>query len=89
MIEYKDKYLGFTFNGLSLGMKIESEFRGFIINSESDLSFSNGPQYTDEFVVPEYGDKTFYTGTTKSNRSFSLRIALDKINIREYRQLLK
>ena len=88
MIENRDKYLGFTFNGVSLGMKSESGFRGFIINSESDLAFFNGPQYTDEFVVPQYGDKTIYTGTTKSNRSFTLKIALDKINLRRYRQVL-
>ena len=89
MIENRDKYLGFTFNGISLGMKSESDFRGFIVNSQADLAFSNGPQYTDEFVVPQYGDKTFYTGTTKSNRTFSLKISLDKINMRQYEDLLK
>ena len=89
MIENRDKYLGFTFNGISLSMKSESDFKGFIVNSDADLRFSSGPQYTDEFVVPQYGERTHYTGTTKSNRSFTLNIAINKCTMRAYRQILK
>jgi phage-related protein len=88
MRENRDRYLGFTFNGKSLGMKTENDFYGFIQNNGEDLSFSNTPQFGDEFVVPQYGDRTFYTGTTKSNRAFSMKISLDKITLRQYRDLL-
>ena len=89
MREIRDRYLGFTYNGKSMNMTAEADFYGFIENSGNELSFFNTPEFTNEFVVPQFGEKTIYTGNTKSNRTFSLKVQLDKINLEKYRRFLE
>lgn len=83
-----DKYLGFTYNDIKLNMSSTADFKGFIENSGNDLSFFNTPAFTNEFAVPNFGNRTFYLGNTKNNRTFSLKIQLDKINMKTYREFL-
>jgi hypothetical protein len=89
MRENRDRYLGFTYNGKSMNMTAEADFFGFIENSGNELSFFNTPEFTNEFVVPQFGEKTIYTGNTKSNKVFNLKIQLDKINLHKYREFLE
>lgn len=89
MIENRDRYLGFTYRGKTMSMNSEADFYGFIENSGNDLSFANAPDFTNEFAVPQFGERTYYTGNTKSNRMFSLKIQLDKISLRKYREFLE
>lgn len=89
MKEYRDRYLGFTYNKKTLNMTAEADFYGFIENSGNELSFFNTPGFTNEFVVPQYGEKTIYTGNTKSNRVFNLKVQLDKISLHDYRKFLE
>lgn len=89
MIEYKDRYLGFTYNGKSMNMTAEADFFGFIENSGSDLSFFNAPSFSNQFVIPQFGDRTFYTGNSKGNKTFSLKIQLEKLTLEKYRKFLE
>ena len=89
MKENRDRYLGFTYNGKSMNMTAEADFFGFIENSGNELSFFNSPDFSNEFVVPQFGDRTFYTGNTKNNRTFSLKVQLDKITLHKYREFLE
>jgi len=84
-----DNYLGFTYRGKTLGMKENADFTGFIENSGSDLQFFNTPDFTNEFVEMQFGERTFYRGNTKSNRSFDLNLQLDKITLTEYKEFLE
>lgn len=83
-----DKYLGFTFNGESLGMESNNDFNGFIKNDFEELAF-NMPTFSNSFVTPTYGDKPFYLGNTKEHRTFDLDIVLNEITLDEYRSFLK
>lgn len=87
-MEYRDNYLGFSYNGKSLSMKSEADFFGFIENNLEDLKFSNAPEFSNEFVIPRFGSRTIFTGTTESNQRFSLKIALNKITLDKYREFL-
>jgi len=89
MKEYRDRYLGFTYNGKSMNMTSEADFFGFIENDGNELSFFNTPEFNNEFVIPQFGEKTIYTGNTKSNRTFNLKIQLDKITLHKYREFLE
>ncbi len=89
MKEYRDRYLGFTYNGKSMNMTAEADFFGFIENDGNELSFFNTPDFSNEFVIPQYGERTYYTGNTKSNRTFSLKVQLDKITLHKYREFLE
>lgn len=84
-----DNYLGFSYRGKALGMKSNSNFKGFIENDGNELSFFNTPDFSNEFVVPQFGDRTIYTGNTKNNRTFNLKIQLDKITLTDYRKFLE
>ena len=89
MKEYRDRYLGFTYNGKTMNMTAEADFFGFIENEGNELSFFNTPDFSNEFVVPQFGERTFYTGNTKSNRTFNLKIQLDKLTLYKYREFLE
>jgi len=89
MKEYKDRYLGFTYNEKSINMTAEADFFGFIENEGNELEFFNAPDFTNEFVIPQFGEKTIYTGNTKSNRTFNLKVQLDKITLHKYREFLE
>jgi len=89
MKEYRDRYLGFTYNDKTLNMTAEADFYGFIENSGNELSFFNTPGFNNQFVVPQFGEKTIYTGNTKSNRVFNLKVQLDKISLHDYRKFLE
>jgi hypothetical protein len=89
MKEYRDRYLGFTYNGKSMNMTAEADFFGFIENDGNQLSFFNTPEFSNEFVSPQFGERTYYTGNTKSNRTFDLKIQLDKITLHKYREFLE
>lgn len=88
-MEYRDNYLGFSYNGKSLSMKSEADFFGFIENNLEDLKFFNAPEFSNEFVIPRFGSRTIFTGTTESNRRFNMRIALYKITLDKYREFLQ
>ena len=89
MKEYRDRYLGFTYNGKAMNMTAEADFFGFIENEGNELSFFNTPDFSNEFVVPEFGERTIYTGNTKSNKTFSLKIQLEKLTLHKYREFLE
>ena len=55
-----DKFIGFKYNGLTLGLDNDSNFNGFIINEGSDLNFSNLPSFSNEFAFPRFGDKLLF-----------------------------
>lgn len=84
-----DKYLGFTYRGKTLGMTSSADFTGFIVNEGNDLFFFNAPEVGNEFVIPQFGERTFYTGNTKSNRNIELDIQLDKITLPRYKEFLE
>ena len=89
MKEYRDRYLGFTYNGKTMNMTAEADFFGFIENDGNELSFFNTPDFSNEFVVPEFSERTIYTGNTKSNRRFNLKIQLEKLTLHKYREFLE
>lgn len=62
-----DKYIGFSFNGLSLGLHADADFKGFIMN-EGDLSFGAPTEFENEFADRPYGEGGIYLGRTKSNK---------------------
>jgi hypothetical protein len=70
-------------------MTAEADFFGFIENDGNELSFFNTPDFSNEFVIPQYGERTYYTGNTKSNKTFSLKVQLDKITLHKYREFLE
>lgn len=84
-----DSYLGFSYNGKTLNMKPGADFTGFIENSGNDLQFFNTPDFTNEFVNTQFGEKTFYTGNTKTNRRLEFDIQLDKITLEKYKEFLE
>jgi hypothetical protein len=84
-----DQYVGFTYRNKTLSMEPNSDFIGFIENNGSDLQFFNAPDFSNEFVIPQFGEKTFYTGNTKSSRVIELNIQLDKITLSDYRDFLE
>lgn len=83
-----DKYLGFSYRGIRLGMDNNADFKGFIENSGEDLVFNNSPEFDNEFAAIPYGSQTFYLGNSKSNRTFDLRINLVEIDLNDYRRFL-
>lgn len=89
MKEYKDRYLGFTYNGKTINMTAEADFFGFIENEGNELLFFNTSDFSNEFVIPQFSDRTFYTGNTKSNRTFNLKIQLDELTLHKYREFLE
>lgn len=88
MNENRDKYLGFKYKEKSLGMTYDATFYGFVENEGNDLTFSNFPETSNEFSNPIFSEKTYYLGNTKNHRNFSLKIQLDKILLRKYREFL-
>ena len=84
-----DKYLGFTYRNKKLNMTESADFKGFIENSGNELSFFNTPDFSNEFVSPQFGERTYYLGNTKTNRIFSLKVQLDKITLKEYKEFLR
>lgn len=89
MKEYRDRYLGFTYNEKTMNMTAEADFFGFIENEGSELSFFNTPDFSNEFIIPQFGERTIYTGNTKSNRVFNLKIQLEKLTLYRYREFLE
>lgn len=83
-----DKYLGFKYRDKTIGLDPNSDFQGFIENSGEDLMFSNSPEFSNEFISPQFGSETYYLGNTKSNRTFNLKIFLDSISLQKYREFL-
>lgn len=83
-----DKYLGFSYRGIRLGMDSDARFKGFIENSGEDLIFNNSPEFNNEFATVPFGDQTFYLGNSKTNRTFDFRVNLVEINLNDYRKFL-
>lgn len=83
-----DKYLGFSYRGIRLGMDKDANFKGFIENSGEDLIFNNSPEFSNEFATVPFGDQTFYLGNSKTNRTFDFRVNLVEINLNDYRKFL-
>lgn len=84
-----DNYIGFTYNGKRLGFDDGSDFSGFIINSSDDLRFYNAPNFSNSFTEIPFGERTYFTGVTKTNKTFNFNIQLDKILLSEYRDFLE
>lgn len=84
-----DKYLGFEYNGKRLGINDASDFEGFIINSSDDFRFSNAPSFSNTFTELPFGERTYFSGVTKTNKTFNFNIQLDKILLSEYREFLE
>lgn len=82
------EYIGFKYNGKSLGMKGTDDFKGFIVNDGEGLQFVNSPEFSNEFAQMPYGKQTFYLGNTQGNRMFTLEIALKEVSLQEYRNFL-
>lgn len=82
------EYIGFKYNGKSLGMKGTDDFKGFIVNDGEGLQFVNSPEFSNEFAQMPYGKQTFYLGNTQGNRMFTFNIVLKEISLQEYRDFL-
>lgn len=83
-----DKYLGFSYRGIRLGMDNNADFNGFIENSGEDLIFNNSPEFSNEFATVPFGNQTFYLGNSKTNRTFDFRVNLIEITLNDYRRFL-
>jgi len=64
-----DNYLGFTYNNKKLGIEGNPDFVGFIVNDSNDLRFFNTPDFSNSFVNTEFGERTYFSGVTKTNKS--------------------
>ena len=84
-----DNYLGFTFNGETIGIIGTEDYNGFIVNSGEDLKFSSAPGFSNEFASPALGDHSIYTGTTVDSRVFNFKIALKENTYAEFQSVLK
>lgn len=84
-----DNYIGFTYNNKRLGFDDGSDFSGFIVNSSDDLRFSNAPNFSNNFTEVPFGERTYFSGVTKTNKTFNFNIQLDKILLSEYRDFLE
>lgn len=81
-----DKFLGFKYGTLEIG--IDKTYKGFIINDGEDLKFSNSPSFSNEFVIPPYGGKTYYLGTTEENRTVSFKVMLLDTTLYNYKKVI-
>jgi len=84
-----DNYLGFSFNGETIGIEGGEDHTGFIVNSGDDLKFSSSPEFSDEFATPTLGEHSIYTGTTVSSKTFSFTVALKENTYAEFQAVLK
>lgn len=83
-----DNYLGFTYNNKKLGIIDDPDFKGFIVNSSNDLRFFNTPNFSNSFVNANFGERTYFSGVTKTNRTLNFNIQLDAVTLQEYREFL-
>ena len=84
-----DKYLGFKYDGKSLGQEEGDDFNGFIKNDGDELRFFNPSNFGHEFTTPQFGSQSYFLGTTRENREFSLSVVLEEIELSEYRTFLR
>lgn len=85
----KDKYIGFSYNGKSLGLHQDADFRGFIVIEEGEgLSFGAPTEFDNEFAERPYGEGSIYTGRSKSVRRWALKIMLKDVMLNTYRRVL-
>lgn len=67
----KDRFLYFTYNGIH-----SSEFGAFYENSGTDISFPFSHTARHQTSSPLYQDRTFWLGSNKEPKSFSMDIAV-------------
>ena len=85
-----DNYKGFKFGDLRIAPDAsgQNEFKGFIINSGEDLTFSNAPNFENSYSRAFLSDYEVFMGTTKSSRIFSFRVIIEEILLADYKKLL-
>lgn len=85
-----DKYLGFKYRGVEIGIdKVGEHIPGFIINEEIDLRFFGVPGFMNERIEPLYGNSSYYTGTTISHKEIPLNLAFKEITLAQYKDILR
>ncbi|GEM_PF-6875064 len=90
-----DNYLSFNYKksdytGTSPfdGYRLNADFGGFVVNEGLDLTFFN-PSFSHDFTTPQFGNQSYFIGTTREAREFSFPIAFEDITLTEYRDVLR
>lgn len=90
-----DNYLSFNYKNSSYTgtapfnkYRLYEDFGGFIINELDDLTLFNPSEFSHEFVNPQFGNQSFFIGTSRENREFEFPIALEEISLADYRGFL-
>ena len=89
MADYKDfKYRGKWLSGKDKEDGALDNYNGFLVNGGEDLKFFNASNFNHEFVTPQFGNKSYFLGTTRENREFNFNIALSAVTLAQYRNFL-
>ena len=67
---------------------LSSYNNAFIINSGDDLKFFNQSNFNQDFTTPQFGNQSYFLGTTMENREFNFNITLPEITLSEYKEFL-
>jgi hypothetical protein len=77
-----DNYSSFTYNGVRL------DTYGFIRNEGDDLRIFNPSNFSHDFTTPQFGNQSYFVGTTRENREFNFSVVLDSVTLTEYKSFL-
>lgn len=81
-------FISFKFGELNVGIGNKFNWQGFIIN-EDGFEMSLGPEFDDEFVSLDFGDKAYYMGSTVSNKKFVFEVQLVEITKGELKLFMR
>ena len=81
-----EKFIGFKF-GNDFEVGLNKTYEGFIVNEEG-FAYSLGPEFDDEFVSGNYGNRTHYLGTTIGNKTFNFTVQFKELSTDEFRSVM-
>lgn len=87
-----DNYSSFNYKNESYSTtaySLSKDFDGFIINEGADLTFFNPSSFSHDFMTPEFGNQSYFMGTTQENREFTFPILLKAVTMAEYKNFLR
>jgi hypothetical protein len=88
-----DNYLSFNYINLNYASgtkyRLESDFKGYVLGEIGDLTFFNPSGFSHEFMTPQFGNQSYFMGTTQENREFNFSILLKGVSLAEYKEFLR
>lgn len=87
-----DKYLSFNYLNTIYSSTIVSlydSFNGFIVGEIGELKFFNPSSFNHEFITPQFGNQSYFMGTSQENREFEFQIMLMNSTLSNYKNFLR